>query len=329
MRDPSIEKRIDLQSRFPVMLAEHCEQNVREIRRCLFSGRGGDYTGRSHESGADQIEIDQRMNQRDRSFILEKTDCVRDEWGARLILTGEEERGGTFVAATGNPPPWEPDDVVVITDSPDGSTNAKSYGEGYSSVAVAFQRIKDDWQHIGGAIAASNGFTVSWSGLGWVFARPSDGESQWRQIRRARGRRSVSASVATRVSRYRGFRRNLDSTTELANVLAGTPCIFPLLVLDLGVVIEPRPQKPYDAAHIIPAMMAGCSVTNLGDRVPWTLDDAVGFFVEYLEHFHNEPEKLIVPPFRIDSEPVRTVLKDVVREKPPETERNDDERLSH
>jgi hypothetical protein len=50
------------------------------------------------------------------------------------------------------------------------------------------------------------------------------------------------------------------------STIAGNPCIAPLLVGDLGAIIEPRDVKMYDAIYLIPLVLAGGHVYSLSSR---------------------------------------------------------------
>lgn len=307
MKEKSVENHIDLMANFPLLLGTQAEKTLHVVHEHLFRNTGIGYTGRAHDSGDDQIVVDHVANEALRSFILDQSDAVTKTWDYRLAYLSEEQDGRVFTAGASDPLHWRQGDLIVIADPLDGSTNAKCYGEGYSTVLVAFLFDGNSYWHIGGAIAASNGFTVVWSGLNWVYARSTVSvDRRWRQIRKARGKQSVSAAVATKVGRYSKYVRTLEEQKDLANVMAGTPCVYPLLALDLGIVVELNPQKVWDAAHLLPALLTGCSVMSLVEGDAWGIDDVLEFWHAYLDGFMREPEMTIVPPFRITAEPDST-----------------------
>lgn len=298
-----LRSRTRMMAEIPMRLGELAESVMRQSKLMLFLGEGDGYTGRMHVSGDNQIAIDKFANVLVRRYVQDNRKRFLDEWGCSLVYLSEEQMGMPFTGTPSDPDPADikEGDLVIVGDPIDGSTNAKCYGEGFATVLVAFLRNQGEFDHIGGAITAANGATVAWSGLSWVQCRFAGQEdNEWESISTAVGERSVSASVATKLAKIPAYMSSVENRSKFMHLMAGTPCVYPLLRLGLGTVVEQAPQKVWDAAHLIPALMANCSVRELEAKTAISLDRVMGYWKSYLSDFYNLRETPLVPPFRID-----------------------------
>jgi fructose-1,6-bisphosphatase/inositol monophosphatase family enzyme len=291
----------ELMEVFPKYLGEIAEQSIIVSKEVLFSGKNdaASYTGRLHDSGDDQVHLDRLANVYLRKRIMEFKDTVLSRIStANIIFLSEEECGRAFTGTVDDPIHCLDNVIVVVADPIDGTTNLKSYSEGAAATLVAFFKYGKRFVHIGGAIASTSGTTVIWSGMDWVLWRyAASGSLKWTQIKRARGNTLVAAAVATKPVYHKSFRALSCENVKLAHSMAGTPSIFPLLKLDLGMIYEPRKQKVWDAAHLIPALLAQCTVTEIATGQEMCLDSILGYWDIYLNDFVSLHSTPLIPPF--------------------------------
>jgi hypothetical protein len=70
------------------------------------------------------------------------------------------------------------------------------------------------------------------------------------------------AVVAATAERRRALNASWHLRDLWVSTLAGNPLVAPLLLGELGAIIEVRPVKLYDALYLIPLMLAGGAVVN-------------------------------------------------------------------
>lgn len=173
--------------------------------------------------------------------------------------------------------------ILGWADPVDGTTNAYTLTSGYANVMFADHYEPGEAEggeprlrHLGGAIATSHGEVVKWfvsgsSGVVTIDWRDDSiaptsvgGPLSTVQVRDGVERRV--AAVATSYARRRRLAETFDFDTPdpywVANG-AGNPLIVPLLVGELGAVIETETVAIHDAAFLIPLVLAGGHVVSL------------------------------------------------------------------
>lgn len=299
---------------WPKRLGEHAESVIDKLREAVFFGaRFGDLcrtvNAAPHSSGDQAISLDEMANTRVRELSKDFGTEVGEKFGLQILTVGEEENQA--FGSTAQIDAFSPGHLIVVADPLDGSTNCRTFGCGYSTVLVSFLvKPKGGYQLIGGAIADSNGYTVVWNGLENVFIRHHKMEKdEYRSLTKRQKPSPAIAAVATKPDRLREALARMEqidpniSKTALLMTMAGTPSAFALCTLGLGMVIEPKAQKCWDAAHLYPALMLGLeartlSTVEMPESEKIVVDQVTGYFGKYLDKFRHKPE-LIVPPFYI------------------------------
>lgn len=305
----------ELMEWWPQRLGDHAENVIDMLRDAVFVGaRHGDL-GRqtdteAHDTGEKAIQLDEMANTRVRELHAQFADEITKRFDLELLTTGEEEVGGVY-GSKEQIDHFNSSHLIVVADPLDGSTNCKTFGCGYATVLVSFvPRQRGGYQLIGGAIADSNGYTVVWDGLKSVWARHNKLPKGAYKTLNTRQRPSYAvAAVATKSERLRETIERMEqiqpgiSTSALLMTMAGTPSAFALCALGLGLVVEPRAQKCWDAAHLYPALILGLEARTLPsgtgtDSVPINVDQVTSYFGLFLDKFRHKAQ-LVVPPFYI------------------------------
>ncbi|MEU3455127.1 hypothetical protein ABZ671_16235 [Micromonospora sp. NPDC006766] len=210
----------------------------------------------------------------------------------------------------------DPGDIYAIADPLDGTTNAFTMFGAYSVVLYFDRFTGNEFDHLGGAIASSDGSIVSWQNfrngegevwidwpenfdwpttdataetdtiqpatqiprppLGIQVARKRRAGGSWAGRPQAEIHHGLSTRMAA-VSYSTGRRADLDDHFDFkpraddgesrlyVSSFAGNPVIAPLLVGQLGSVVETRAVKLHDAAFLIPLVLAGGLVVDFTD----------------------------------------------------------------
>lgn len=224
-------------------------------------------------------------------------------------------------------------DVIARADPIDGTTHARTLFGGYA-VVIYFEQVDPDRAHVtnlAGAIAASTAEVVSWNSIRgevlvewaanfrWKDSQPKREDKpprtltgskpvRWKLLNREAGERTAEAlkrgdpdrvaAVANKPKRRQALRErlNLDETDLWFANSAGNPLIAPLLLGDLGGIVEPLPIKSlHDAAYLLPLHYAGAHIRFLDDRkVPLNAPDYFTDFImgkkERIEKGRQVPE---------------------------------------
>ena len=305
----------ELMEWWPQRLGDHAESVIDMLRDSVFVGsRLGDLSKKvsatAHGTGEKAISLDEKANTRVRELRIEYGERITKEYQLELVTIGEEENQAFGSRAQIDR--FNSSHLVVVADPLDGSTNCRTFGCGYSTVLVSFlPQAEGGYELIGGAIADSNGYTVVWDGLGNVLVRHNKmAIGKYRKLKRTRQKATEAvAAVATKPERLRQTLKRMEeiqpgiSESALLMTMAGTPSAFALCALGLGMVVEPKAQKCWDAAHLYPALMLGLEARTLPEDasaagVPITIEQVTKYFGEYMDRFRVEPE-LVVPPFYI------------------------------
>jgi fructose-1,6-bisphosphatase/inositol monophosphatase family enzyme len=296
-------------------LGDHAEDVIETIRDNIFIGglRGELRTkvnAAAHTTGDPAIKLDELANSEVRKLCAKYHDEVLKEYQLNIITVGEEETGGPF-GVTEQIDKISSDQLVVVVDPLDGSTNAKTFGCGYSTVLISF--ITDDrggYLLVGGAIADSNGYTVIWQGSSDVLARHRGMQKgEYRPLRKFSQPSPAVAAVATKPSRLKSALHRMEqikpgiSDSALLMTMAGTPSCYALCALGLGMVVEPNETKCWDSAHLYPALILGLEAKTFprdseSEHLPINISQVNSYFGLYLDSIRNKP-KPVVPPFYI------------------------------
>jgi hypothetical protein len=241
--------------------------------------------------------------------------------------------GATYLSEEGavNIAP-EPGEIIAWCDPLDGTTNALTVFSDFAVVLFFEQYDGVRFEHLGGAIASSDGTVVSWQqyqGQGEVWVDwagdlhwPAEDGNQSGEANlespsasapfivqvgldtQTKPRAGVSSRVAAvaATSRHRNdLSRFYDLTlvddgvgnddagsmgNRWLSTLGGNPCIAPLLLGELGAIIEPNYVDKHDAIYLVPLTLAGGQVIGLEKK-----DDIkpLSFFSE------NDPGHLMKP----------------------------------
>lgn len=309
-----VKKLDDLMQWWPKRLGEHAESVIDKLRESVFFGsRFGDLSrpvnATAHASGDKAISLDEMANTRVRELRSDFGDEVEKKFALQILTVGEEEPQS--YGSTTQIDAFSPEHLIVVADPLDGSTNCRTFGCGYSTVLVSFiSKPKGGYILVGGAIADSNGYTVVWNGLDNVLIRHHKMEKdEYRPLSKRQKPSPAIAAVATKPDRLREALVRMEqvesgiSQKALLMTMAGTPSAFALCALGLGMVIEPKAQKCWDAAHLYPALMLGLEAWTLStDETPQsqriTINHVTEYFGQYLDNFRQKPD-LNVPPFYI------------------------------
>ncbi len=304
----------DLMQWWPQRLGEHAESVIDKLRAAVFFGtRFGDLgkpvNAKGHSTGDRAISLDEMANTRVRELRTEYGDTLSKKFGLELLTVGEEENQA--YGSTRQIESFNEHHLIVVADPLDGSTNCRTFGCGYSTVLVSFlPKPRGGYHLIGGAIADSNGYTVVWNGLDNVCIRHHKmARGEYRPLTKRQKASLAVAAVATKPDRLKDTLARMEQIEEgisesaLLMTMAGTPVAFALCALGLGLVIEPKATKCWDAAHLFPALMLGLDARTLSTPekpVPEkiTVNQVTEYFSKYLDNFRQEPEA-IVPPFYI------------------------------
>lgn len=201
---------------------------------------------------------------------------------SHMVPVGEEAGGGTQLI--------RPQTYLLRQDALDGTNNAIRLWQNFSSVqlidhvhAVDSDRLRA--RHLAGAIAVSNGWTVSWchwstfnprerryeriigsvylDGTPWGAPEIEVNALQWD---RAAG---TVAAVAASPSRLQLLNETLErikvEPSALYNV-GGTPLAPALVSGAIECVIEPNPVSLHDSALLLPHQILGGMVTDLEQK---------------------------------------------------------------
>lgn len=305
----------DLMGWWPMRLGDHAESVIEMLRQAVFVGsRHGELRKKTnteeHKSGEPAIKVDEMANTHVRELCDLYGEEVKERFGLDVLTVGEEEAGGVYGSKV-QIDQFNSSHLIVVADPLDGSTNCKTFGCGYSTVLVSFvPRARGGYQLIGGAIADSNGHTVVWDGLKSVWARYNGmPKGEYKPLNLQQEPSSAVAAVATKSDRLKDALRQMEtiqpgiSESALLMTMAGTPSAFALCALGLGMVIETKAQKCWDAAHLYPALLLGLEARTIPseagtDSVPISADQVTSYFGMFLDKFRHTPE-LVVPPFYI------------------------------
>jgi fructose-1,6-bisphosphatase/inositol monophosphatase family enzyme len=188
---------------------------------------------------------------------------------------------------------------IARADPVDGTTNAVTTFSGFA-VVLFFEIIGRTGQHVvhlAGAIGSASGMVVSWDARDELVSVTWDERElllkrdvdDLRAAAVKQGDEMSIASNAAKPARRRLLNKYFDFTDEETWLVtqAGNPIIGPLLLGQLGAVIEPRPVKLHDAAYLVPLHLAGGVVRSL-DNQPLGLD-------EYFSRLASRERE--VPPF--------------------------------
>lgn len=296
-------------------LGDHAEEVIKTIKENIFLGslRGEIRTkvdSPEHSTGDPAIKLDELANSEVRKICDKYKDEILSNYQLNIITVGEEETGGPY-GVRQQLDKISSNHLVVVVDPLDGSTNAKTFGCGYSTVMVSF--ITDDrggYILVGGAISDSNGYTVIWQGKNGVLARHSNMEpGAYRPLRKINAPSVAVAAVATKPDRLKKTIERMEqitpgvSDTALLSTMAGTPSCFALCALGLGMVIEPEETKCWDSAHLYPALILGLEAKTFprdkeSTPLPINVDQVTSYFGLYLDKIRHTPVA-VVPPFYI------------------------------
>lgn len=304
----------DLMQWWPRRLGEHAESVVDLLQAGVFFGsRFGDLgkpiNAKAHGTGDRAISLDEMANSRVRELGKEYGHEVKTRFGLEILTVGEEEHQA--FGSTQQIESFSQEHLIVVADPLDGSTNCRTFGCGYSTVLVSFiAKPRGGYTLIGGAISDSNGYSVVWNGLNNVLIRHDKmGKDEYRPLTKRQRPSQAVAAVATKPDRLKQTLERMEqiehgiSESALLMTMAGTPSAFALCALGLGLVVEPKAQKCWDAAHLFPALMLGLDARTLSSPDAPTptrlsIEQVTDYFGQYLDNFRQEPE-LVVPPFYI------------------------------
>ncbi len=257
-----------------------------------------------------------RTNVFQRGYPPGKIDAVMDRFIAGRVNAKVPSATYMSEESTVNLAP-EMGDIIAWCDPLDGTTNALTVLSDYA-IVLFFEEYRSvgpehrsGFDHLGGAIASSDGTVVSWqqyqnSGEVWVdWASdfwPAATDTPAAEslldidpkpvpfsvqvgidvpIRPRQGKSNRIASVAAPAT----HRNELDEIYDLTLVesggngdtkrtsedrwlstLGGNPCIAPLLLGQLGAIIEPTMVDKHDAIYLVPLTLAGGKVIDLQSR---------------------------------------------------------------
>jgi hypothetical protein len=268
--------------------------------------RTGKTIGRAGHGGAPAHSVDVDMDEALRGVIY--------EFNKEIVFMGEESAAGANL---------RPQRIFAYCDPVDGTTNLRALDLGWA-IVVFFERVRSDGErfaHLGGAIYTSSGTIVSWArgGVAGVtrihhpaapvydfsvgIAVPNAEDVGTRAagprtliLKRGAddapskllrgGSSKLIAAVAASGERRRLLDELYDFTGTGFNVwtIGGNPMIAPLLVGDLGAVIEVERVDLHDAVYLMPLVIAGGHVFDHDGRE-----------INVFSAFENAPRTTVEP----------------------------------
>jgi hypothetical protein len=264
---------------------------------------GGLYGGVSNHTSTPSIRLDVRAKE----LITQRVKSLgftHEPWfvGEELPI---EQRSDRPVGLT-----------VFVLDGLDGSTKAKTTGEGFASVIVAFIVTRHGLRLVGGAIATSVDsvrFTFDGSGR-YTISRPGDrtfvGLERTNVVDHDRPRSRTLAMVTGGAIDKADYLNRIAAKASAVldkpfqiEATGGNPKLYPLVGLKLDTLLEPRPTKPYDSALLIPLLVSpGVTVWNLWTNRKMTPADVMRAFRSYIDSGGDNTRR-DMPPYLVCAAP--------------------------
>lgn len=208
---------------------------------------------------------------------------------------------------------YEEDDCVLVVDSVDGTSVLEELHGMGAVVLVAARRVRHGWERIGGAIGLLDATrsVIYWNGAGHVSHMRYEGSEirigALREIRE--GRDDAWAMVGAGRDRLPDYLAYVEALgAKRAHTVGGNPLLGALLAGQIGCLIEPVPQRPYDAAYLLPALYRGCRGIWLETGDDISVAEVWMGFEAYLRDPGSRPRS--VAPFALFSN--ATMLREMV-----------------